>query len=101
MRDVDTSNNVITLPVDWSTYPLNDPHQVTASRRSRTEARARRMDDAKKGLTNRGPLQKPAWESAFTRVFNALWRNAGRPSQISLRSIRATVSLSPSFRDGA
>src|SRR3954447_19193419 len=34
------------------------PHQAAALRRPRTEARPRRADNAKKGLTHRGPLQK-------------------------------------------
>src|SRR3954451_10217549 len=51
------------------------PHQAAALRRPRTEASPRRADNAKKGLTHRGPLQKggpseactPAVEDAGTR----------------------------------
>src|SRR6266550_553789 len=63
IREVDTSKDVITHCVDWPTYP-HEPHQATALRRSRTEARPRRADNAKKGLTHRGPLQKPGWSGA-------------------------------------
>ena len=38
---------------------LEHPIRRRPSRRSRTEASAERVDDAKKGLTNQGPLQKP------------------------------------------
>ena len=38
---------------------LNGHPQVAASRRPRTEASARRSDNAKEGLTTDGPLQKP------------------------------------------
>jgi hypothetical protein len=34
------------------------PHQVAAARRPRTEARHRRQDHTRKGLTQEGPLQK-------------------------------------------
>ena len=43
---------------DWSAYPiLNGHHQVAASHRPRTEASARRSDNAREGLTTDGPLK--------------------------------------------
>src|ERR1700686_2898732 len=47
-RVVDASNDVITLSADWPTCSSHEPHQATALRRSRTEASARRVDDAKR-----------------------------------------------------
>src|SRR5258705_11264470 len=63
MRVVDASNDAITLSADWPACSSHEPHQATALRRSRTEASARRVDDAKKGLTLRGPLQKPRMQN--------------------------------------
>jgi Transposase and inactivated derivatives len=48
MRVVDASNDAITLSADWPACSSHEPHQATALRRSRTEASARRVDDAKR-----------------------------------------------------
>src|SRR6266446_2381458 len=50
MRVVDASNDAITLSADWPAWSSHEPHQATALRRSRTEASARRVDDAKRDL---------------------------------------------------
>src|SRR5882724_2512125 len=44
--------------LDWPASSSSDPIRWRPPRRPRTEARPRRVDDAKKGLTRRGPLQK-------------------------------------------
>src|SRR5271166_2825482 len=47
---------------------LNGHPQVAASRRPRTEASARRSDNAREGLTTDGPLQKPDFLFEFLVV---------------------------------
>src|SRR5271166_3169974 len=47
---------------------LNGHPQVAASRRPRTEASARRSDNAKEGLTTDGPLQKSFLSHCSTRA---------------------------------
>jgi hypothetical protein len=57
--------------VDWPTI-LCEPHQVAAARRPRTEASPRRLDN-ERGLTRRGPLQKPGWSAATSGAALRAW----------------------------
>ena len=45
---VDASSDAITPSADWPACSSHEPHQATALRRSRTEASARRVDNAKR-----------------------------------------------------
>ncbi|WP_275191197.1 hypothetical protein, partial [Bradyrhizobium sp. CSA112] len=58
IRVVDISSDMITLSVDWPTYPLTNPiRRRPCADPVQKQVSGERM--TQKGLTNRGPLQKP------------------------------------------
>ena len=74
---------------------LNGHPQVAASRRPRTEASARRSDNAKEGLTTDGPLQKPIILQAWLTLPSCL---ASSNNPTLARMIFCSVVMTVSFQ---